>query len=76
MKKAFLICSILFSCFTASANNDLVTENEEEVVRGFPCTEQWVSDVENLMDMCATFEEACVIADRAFDKCLDETYCN
>ena len=40
-----------------------------------PCADEWTKDVDCLMEnYCATFEQAVELADRAFEKCLDETY--
>lgn len=60
MKKIFFICSIFITTLSFSANkkSNLKSENEKEIIKRYPCAEEWLRDVENLMDMCATYEEA------------------
>ena len=76
MKK--IILSVLFAnfFFIGEAKNleNLKTENTRTE---FPCTKMWLQDVDNLMmDYCATYEQAVVIADRNFEECLEDMYGN
>lgn len=76
MKKTVFII-FLFSTFNnIEAKN--TTKNEvifSSKVEDLPCTRMWKADMENLMiDYCATFEQALVIADRNFEECLDIMY--
>lgn len=81
MKKIFITLCLLGSIlgFSAEIENDSTIKNVEDndEKQYLPCTEMWSNDVDCLMtDYCATFEEACIIADRAFEQCLDDMYGN
>ena len=71
MKKLILSVIFLNFLFTSEAKN--FKKNKTD----FPCTKMWIQDVDNLMlDYCATYEQAVVIADRNFEACLEDMYGN
>lgn len=52
-------------------------KSQAEEIKNLPCTSMWITNMSDLqMSFCATYEEALVIADREFEKCLEETYGN
>lgn len=74
-----LIGSVSFANETIETNN--FVEETINIIESdaweYPCTELWVRDMDTLQsDFGATFEEALVLADRNFNKCLDEEYGN
>jgi hypothetical protein len=77
MRKNLLIIA-LFGCSISFAN-ETKTKSEtilnQTVVSDTPCADAWSIDMLDLQEsFCATYDEATVIADRQFEKCLDETY--
>ncbi|WP_396167164.1 hypothetical protein [Flavobacterium sp.] len=76
MKKLMFTAIALIAFSGVSLANTIDLEEKEEVGR-FPCTEQWKEDIGVLQNAYgATFEEACIIADRCFEECLDALYGN
>jgi hypothetical protein len=76
MKKILFtaIALVAFSGVSMAITSDL---EKTEDLKLFPCTEQWKEDMSVLQDAYgATFEEACIIADRCFEECLNELYGN
>jgi hypothetical protein len=82
--KKLLFSAVTLVAFSSVSNGNTIILKEEKIehkeieqaiiISDTPSAEEWLRDVENLMDMCATYEEACVIANRAFEKCLDDMY--
>lgn len=69
MKKVIFSAIALIAFSSASMAN---TVDEEVVVKNHPCVQQWIDDMDVLMDgFGATFEEAEAIADNCFNECLD-----
>ena len=66
MKKIFFSAVALVAFSSVSMAN---------TTKSHPCVEQWIEDMEVLMDgFGATFEEAEAIADNCFNECLDEYF--
>lgn len=66
------VALVAFS-FAGMANNEV--KEEKVILKSHPCVEQWVEDMNVLMDgYGATFEEAEEIADQCFNECLDAYY--
>ena len=74
MKKfIFSAVALVAFSFAGMANNE--GKEVEVILKSHPCVEQWVEDMNVLMDgYNATFEEAEAIADQCFNECLDEYF--
>ncbi len=73
MKNIYLTIIVVFLSSAKSQAEEIKTEE----IKNLPCTSMWITNMSDLqMSFCATYEEALVIADREFEKCLEETYGN
>ena len=71
MKNIYLTIIVVFLSSAKSHAEEIKTEE----IKYLPCTQMWITNMSDLQySFCATYEEALVIADREFEKCLDETY--
>lgn len=78
MKNIYLTIIVVFLSSAKSQAEEIKTEEiKTEEIKYLPCTSMWITNMSDLqMSFCATYEEALVIADREFEKCLEETYGN